>query len=374
MASEPSPSGTGAQQPAGAGPRRRRRSFLRSRTTWLVAGAVVLALVAGLVGGIVGRHTGRGKVTASCNTVQVADTVLPALVTLAAQGSGAAAAGTGSGQIIRADGYILTNEHVLTPALSGGGSIQVLLSDGEQLPATVVGHAALVDLAVVKVQRQSLSVISYGSSAGLRVGQPVVALGAPLGLSGTVTAGIVSALGRDVSLPPSGGQQPLLVEAVQTDAAINPGNSGGPLVDCRGRLVGVNTAGAAPPGGTGSVGLGFAIPGDFARRVADEIIATGSFTPGYLGISAIPIPEALAHHFGGHAGLAVRAVVPDSPAQRAGLAVGDIITTVDNTPATSADDLLKITLTRHSGDQVTIGYVRDGQAHTTTLTVGVPPR
>ncbi|HWB37852.1 MAG TPA: trypsin-like peptidase domain-containing protein, partial [Rugosimonospora sp.] len=323
---------TAAVTGATAGPARAGRGrlgrFLRSRTTALLAGALAIALVAGVVGGIVGHRIGQRSGTASASSCgTVAQHVLPSVVTLTAQAAGGGGAGTGSGEIIRDGGYVLTNEHVISPAL-GGGRVDVLTSDGSQYPATLVGQAALVDLAVLRVAGGDLPTIGFGHSADLRVGQPVVALGAPLGLSGTVTAGIVSALGRDVPLPESGGQNPVLVEAIQTDAAINPGNSGGPLVDCSGRLVGVNTAGASPPGTTGNVGLGFAIPVDFARQVADEIIRTGTFTPGFLGLSAVPLPAT--SPTGG--GLFVQSVATGGPASGAGLEPGDVVTHLDGTP------------------------------------------
>jgi putative serine protease PepD len=337
------------------------------RWVWLVAAGVVLALVGGLVGWAIGR--GRSRDTAGgCDAVAVARTVLPSVVTVAV--TGATAAGTGSGAIIRGDGYVLTNAHVIAAAL-GGGSVTVVLSDGEQLPATIVGSAELVDLAVLRVSAgRALPTIGAGSSAALRVGEPVVALGSPLGLTGTVTAGIVSALGRDVTLPSTNGTAAVLAEAVQTDAAINPGNSGGPLVDCAGRLVGVNTAGAVPPGGAGSAGLGFAIPADFARRVADQIIATGRFTPAVLGLSAVPVPAALAQQLGGQAGLVVRSVQAQGPAAQAGLAVGDVIVEIDGAAVSTGDDLLKVIVTHHPGDRLTVGYLRAGQHHTTTLVLG----
>ncbi|GIF25862.1 hypothetical protein Ate02nite_85920 [Paractinoplanes tereljensis] len=226
-----------------------------------------------------GRATGGGERqrsvgAATCSAASIAERVLPTVVTLSVGG------GNGSGEIIRDGGYILTNDHVISPA-GARGAITVLFSDGRTAPATIVGRAPLVDLAVVRVQTtEKLPLIEVGRSSALRVGQPVVALGAPLGLSGTVTAGIVSALGRDIPVPADGGQTAVLPGAVQTDAAINPGNSGGPLVDCDGRLIGVNTAIATVPNadgqaGGGSVGIGFAIPVDAATVVADQLISQG---------------------------------------------------------------------------------------------------
>jgi len=361
---------------AGPAPQRATSS---ARTLGLVAAGVVIALLAGVVGGLVGGRIGRRTpapvATASgCAAASVAEDVLPAVVTLQVSG---AASGTGSGEILRADGYVLTNDHVISPA-GPTGSIDVLLSGGQREPGVLVGRAPLLDLAVVKLTGAGqLPTIRIGDSGGLRVGQPVVALGAPLGLSGTVTTGIVSALGRDVTLPISAGQTAFLVEAIQTDAAINPGNSGGPLVDCAGRLVGINTAGAVVPGAAGqsvgNVGIGFAIPVELAGRVADQIIATGAFTPAYLGLSAAPVPAAMAERFGAPAGLYVQSVEVQSPAQRAGLAAGDVITTIDGQPADSVDALFKVVLTRNPGDQVQLGYQRDGAERSVTVTLATPP-
>jgi putative serine protease PepD len=184
----------------------------------------------------------------------------------------------------------------------------------------------------------------------------LVALGAPLGLSSTVTSGIVSALGRTVHVPGEADQTALLIDAVQTDAAINPGNSGGALVDCSGDLIGVPTAGATIPspsgeGGGGSIGLGFAIPVNLATKVADEIISTGTVTHAFLGIQAEPLP-ASATGQSGTQGLRVAVVVAGGPAATGGLQVGDVITSIDGQPATSADQLMALTLTKRAGDRV----------------------
>jgi putative serine protease PepD len=176
--------------------------------------------------------------------------------------------GSGSGVVIRSGGYILTNDHVISVA-AGGGTVSILRSDGESADATIVGRDTLTDLAVIKVEDASnLPAISLGDSSSLHVGEPVVALGSPLGLTSTVTAGIVSALNRYVRVPSDSGRAAHLVGAIQTDASINPGNSGGALVDCDARLVGINTAGATlGHTGGGSIGLGFAIPVDLAKTL-----------------------------------------------------------------------------------------------------------
>ena len=294
------------------------------------------------------------------------------MVTIAATGSGGS--GTGSGEVIRSDGYILTNNHVISIA-ANGGSVEVLFSDGQSVAATITGRDPQTDLAVLKIQTSAkLKVIALGSSETVQVGQPVVAIGAPLGLSGTVTSGIVSALDRTVEVPGENDRSALLVSAMQTDAAINPGNSGGALVNCAGQLVGVPTAGATVPGsGGGSVGLGFAIPVDLATSVADEIIATGRVTHAFFGLQTVPVPPSAAAQAGLPEGLFVQVVTPGGPAAQAGLRPNDVITSIDGKPATSNIELQELTLTKKPGDTVSIGYSRAGQSATTTVTLGAQP-
>jgi len=202
----------------------------------------------------------------------------------------------------------------------------------------------------------------------------VVAIGAPLGLSGTVTSGIVSALDRTVEVPADNDKTALLVSALQTDAAINPGNSGGALVNCAGQLVGVPTAGAAVPNsGGGSIGLGFAIPVDLAKSIAEEIIATGRVTHAFFGLQTVPIPPAAAAQAGLPEGLYVQAVTPGAPAATAGLRPGDVITKINGEPATSNIQLQELTLTKKPGDTVPIDYTRAGQPATATVTLGAQP-
>ena len=307
---------------------------------------------------------------------RVADQVLPSVVTISAQGP--SGAGTGSGEVIRTDGYILTNNHVINVAASGG-KVEVHFTDGTTAEATITGRDPLTDLAVLKVTGQSkLKAIALGSSSSVRLGQPVVALGAPLGLSGTVTAGIVSALDRTIEVPGENNQSALLVGAVQTDAAINPGNSGGALVNCDGQLIGVPTAGASVPSSSGetsggNIGLGFAIPVDLAKTVSDELISTGRVTHAYFGLQATPIPAESATQAGLPQGLYVAAVAPSGPAAAAGLRTGDIITSIDGTPATSTIQLQELTLTKKAGDRVSVDYQRDGHKATATITLATQP-
>jgi putative serine protease PepD len=298
------------------------------------------------------------------------------VVTIAVQGS--SGAGTGSGEVIKSDGYILTNNHVIAAAASGG-KVEVKFSDGTTAPATITGRDPLTDLAVIKVNGQHrLKPIRFGSSASVHVGEPVVAIGAPLGLSGTVTAGIVSALDRTVEVPGENDTSALLLAAVQTDAAINPGNSGGALVNCAGELVGVPSAGASVPSSSGeasggNIGLGFAIPVALARSVSDELIATGRVSHAYFGVQTTPIAPESAAQAGVSEGLFVSSVVPGGPAAKAGLREGDVITSIEGTPATSNVQLQELTLTKKPGDQVKIVYKRAGTQSTATVTLEAQP-
>ena len=355
----------------------------------LIIGFIVVGVGGGLIGAAIaspnssssasstGNTAASGASSAAvCNATSVADKVLPSVVTISARGTGGG--GTGSGEVIKSDGYILTNNHVIAIA-ANGGSVEVLFSDGTSQPATIVGRDVQTDLAVLKVQdTQGLKPIALGSSSSVQVGQPVVALGAPLGLSGTVTSGIVSALDRTVEVPAEDNKNALLVSAVQTDAAINPGNSGGALVNCADQLIGVPSAGATVPtenGGSsaGNIGIGFAIPVDIAKTISDEIIATGTVTHAFFGLQTVPIPEAAAAEAGVSGGLYVAGVVPGGPAASAGLREGDVITEIDGAPATSNVQLQELTLTKKPGETVTLTYVRDGKTNKATVTLGSTP-
>ena len=357
----------------------------RGRPRWRFWGLLAGALAAtGVAGGLIGAaiaspaspgHAGTGT-AAACPVTPVASQVLPSVVTISA--AGPSGDGLGSGEIIRPGGYILTNNHVIAEA-AHGGMVEILFSDGTTVPATIVGRDALTDLAVLKVQAgQHLKAIAMGSSESVRVGEPVVAMGAPLGLPGTVTSGIVSALDRTVQVPAENDSSALLVSAVQTDAAINPGNSGGALVNCAGELIGIPTAGAKVPGpsggsSAGNVGVGFAIPVDVARTISDQIIAHGRAVHAFFGLQTTPIPEAAAAQAGVPGGLYVAGVVAGGPAERAGLRQGDVLTSVEGKPSVSNVRLQELTLTRKPGDRIPVDYLRDGRPSSTTITLSAQP-
>ena len=371
--------------PPHAGGRRRRSG---SWSTGILAGACAVAAVAGgVIGGVIvdafsspspsgtASSTAAGTSAHTCLVTPVAQETLPSVVTISVQGP--SASGTGSGEVIRSGGYILTNNHVIAAA-ANGGSISVTFSDGKTADAQLTGRDPLTDIAVIKVSDDSgLRVIPVGESGKLVIGQPIVVLGAPLGLSSTVTSGIVSALDRTIQVPGEDNQSALLVDAVQTDAAINPGNSGGAMVNCAGQFVGMPTAGASVPSSSGeasggSIGLGFAIPSYLALRVADEIIATGHASHAYLGLQVSSL-SAASGESGAAEGLLITGIDPSGPAQEAGLRPGDVITTIDGEQAVRTDQLVSVTLTKKPGDKVGIGYKRDGQTATTSVTLGEQP-
>jgi putative serine protease PepD len=364
-----------------------RRAHDNHSRRWLPWAAVGASLVfLGIVGGVIAAVNNPSPSSAStvagsaspstCDVTSVAAEILPSVVTISARGSGGA--GTGSGEVINSSGYIMTNNHVIASA-AAGGSVEVQFSDGATAPATITGRDPQTDLAVLKISTsQSLTPIDFGSSSSVEVGQGVVVLGAPLGLSNTVTSGIVSALDRTIQVPAESDKSALLVSAVQTDAAINPGNSGGAMVNCAGQLIGVPSAGATvptesgEPSGGGSIGLGFAIPADLAKTITDEIISTGSVTHAFFGVATLPTPST-ADEGQTPQGLFVREVVPGGPSAQAGLRPGDVITTLNGQPATSNVQLQEITLTSKPGEKVDVGYSRNGRSATTTVTLGTQP-
>ncbi len=355
---------------------------------WRLWVALVAALVVGgIAGGLISAATASSSASTvgasadssgSCSVTSVADKVIPSVVTIAVKGPNGSESGVGSGEVIKSDGYILTNNHVIAAAASGG-AVEVLFSDGATAAATITGRDPLTDLAVLKVSPpRELKPIALGSSQSVQVGEPVIAVGAPLGLSGTVTSGIVSALDRTVEVPGENDRSALLVSALQTDAAINPGNSGGALVNCDGQLVGVPTAGASVPSSSGeasggNIGLGFAVPVEIAETISSELIATGRATHSFFGLQTVPISAESAAQAGVPRGLFVGGVVAGGPAEVAGLRQGDVITKVNGQPATSNIQLQELTLTKKPGDTVPIDYTRAGKTSTATVTLGAQP-
>jgi putative serine protease PepD len=345
-----------------------------SRRTWatLIGVGVVIAVIAGALGAVSVREL--GDQPGRCDAERIATKVLPSMVTVTATGS--SGSGTGSGIIIRADGIILTNDHVIAPA--GKGSLQVVLDDGSQYPAELVGTDPLTDLAVLQIAANKLPALPISWNEPLSVGQAVVALGSPLGLSGTVTSGIISALNRNVPAPIAGGGTTVLLDSIQTDAAINPGNSGGALVTCEGRLIGVNTAISTVPNadgvaGGGSVGIGFAVPATIAERVTADILSHGRVGHPWLGLSVAEISPNTADKLSATPGLYVQAVADTSPAAEADIHVGDVITGLNGQQASSRA-LSHLLLTAEVGETVPATVIRDGKQSDVTMTLIEQPR
>jgi putative serine protease PepD len=398
----------------------------RSRGGALAVGALAIAVVSAGIGGAAAsviEHNGQLPIAsdgtslggaapslparnAPVGTVeQVAAKVVPSVVML--ETDLGRQSEEGSGIILSSDGLILTNNHVVATAANPGHAAPphapppegidprdpagppeppgprepdsgrangkpkttVTFSDGRTAEFTVVGADPTTDIAVVRVQGVSgLTPISLGSSANLRVGQPVMAVGSPLGLEGTVTTGIVSALNRPVSTTGETGNQNTVLDAIQTDAAINPGNSGGALVNMSGQLVGVNSAiatlgGDSPDAQSGSIGLGFAVPVDQAKRIADELIKTGTASHASLGVQVT--------NDKGTPGAKVVEVVPNGAAAAAGLPGGVVVTKVDDRTVNSADALVAAVRSKAPGDKIRLTYKDpSGDSKTVQVTLG----
>lgn len=268
---------------------------------------------------------------------------------------------TGSGLVLRQDGYLLTNNHVVAAGAESGATIVVLFADGSEETATIVGRTGDYDLAVIKVERTGLVPLALGDSDEVAVGDPVVAVGAPLGLGGTVTTGIISALNRPVSAGDA--TDVAFINALQTDAAINPGNSGGPLVNGAGEVVGINSAIAQPPGGggvvAGNIGLGFAIPSNQARRTAEQLIETGTATYPVVGVLLDQSYSGEGVQVATDAQQGQEAVSAGGPADNAGIRSGDIILSIDGRPVTEADELIVAIRAKAPGETVSL-RVRTG--------------
>lgn len=355
-----------------------------------LAVALVAALVGGLSGALIASR-GTGSDTPRSVTIgapassvdlarpagsvaAIARKVLPSVVSINVRAGNQS--DTGSGVIISAAGYVLTNNHVVAPA-TGGGAIQVqFYGSTRSAPARIVGTDPQSDLAVVKVSGvQGLRVAALGSSSNLQVGDQVVAIGSPLGLTGTVTAGIVSAKDRPVRTGDTASQR-AVIDAIQTDAAINPGNSGGALVDATGAVVGINSAiatlgGAGPFGGqSGNIGVGFAIPIDQASSIAKELIQTGRATHPVIGVQAETVGPDAGGAPGSPAGARLRSIIAGGGAAKAGLRAGDLIVAVDGAPVGSVDQLVVEIRKRRVGEAVTVTFVRGGATRTVSVTLG----
>ncbi|OZF49584.1 serine protease [Rhodococcus sp. 14-2470-1b] len=329
----------------------------------------VVALAIGLVGGLIGRETAEvtgaltsqkvnltqssGEDLPQGQVARVADAVLPSVVSI--QVTLGDNAGTGSGVVIAGEGYIVTNNHVISMAATNPdrATLQVTFSDGTKVPADIVGRDIKTDLAVLKADVGNLTVAELGNSADVQVGEDVVAVGSPLGLNKTVTRGIVSALDRPVRLSGEGTDTDAVIDAVQTDAAINPGNSGGPLIDAEGRVIGINSAIRSESGG--SVGLGFAIPIDDVTEVAQSLIRTGEMKHPDIGINARSVINDAT------SGAEVANVRAGGPAQEAGIVEGDVITRVGDRAVTSADELVVAVQSSEIGQSTPVQLVRSGR-------------
>ncbi|QKV93874.1 trypsin-like peptidase domain-containing protein [Streptomyces sp. NA02950] len=380
------PWGTAPVPPSGA-PGRKPRG--------LIAAALAAVLVAGGIGGGIGYlaadHDDSDTSTVSAfgnpksesrapgSVSNIAGKTLPSVVTIEAQGSDGEG-GTGTGFVYDKQGHILTNNHVVASAAERG-KLTATFSNGKRYAAQVVGRAEGYDVAVLKLKNApgaKLNPLPLGNSDKVAVGDATVAIGAPFGLSGTVTTGIVSAKNRPVASSDGGGGNASYMSALQTDASINPGNSGGPLLNADGGVIGINSAIQSAGSGnglgesqqSGSIGLGFAIPINQAKNVAQQLIKTGQ--PVY------PVIEATVNMKDTGAGATIAsngaggspAVVPGGPADKAGLKSGDVITKLDDTVIDSGPTLISEIWTHKPGDKVTLTYKRDGKQSTVDVTLG----
>ncbi|MCX5312049.1 S1C family serine protease [Streptomyces sp. NBC_00154] len=378
--------GTAGQLPPEA-PRKRRGSGL-------VAAVAVAALVAGGVGGALGywaadrndsgNSSGSTTVTASTNpqalkrdpgtVAGVAAKALPSVVTIDAQ-NGDGEGGTGTGFVYDKEGHILTNNHVVASA-ANSGQLTATFSNGKKYDAEVVGRAEGYDVAVLKLKNapSGLSPLALGNSDQVAVGDSTIAIGAPFGLSNTVTTGIISAKNRPVASGDGSGGSNSYMSALQTDASINPGNSGGPLLDARGAVIGINSAiqstGSSGQAQAGSIGLGFAIPINQAENVAQQLIKTGQPVYPVIGATVTMDEKTGGAVISDQGSGGTPPVSPDGPAAKAGLKAGDVITKFNETVIDSGPTLIGEIWTHKPGDKVTLTYKRDGKVSTAEVTLG----
>jgi putative serine protease PepD len=338
--------------------------------------AISMALIAGVIGSVVGRTSAsldtKTNLVSTKSTIErkpdsvagIAARVSPSVVSI--EVSKGNSGGSGSGFFLDSNGYILTNNHVISLAATAGASIQVKLANGKNYDAELVGRDVSYDLAVIKIAVTDAPALQLGDSEAVQVGDGVIAIGSPLGLTGTVTSGIISAKNRPVTSG-SGTRESSFINALQTDAAINPGNSGGPLVDLSGAVVGINSAiattGSGFGGQSGSIGLGFAIPINQARKTADQLIKNGSSTYPIMGVSLDT------RYTGGGAKIPdeVGSVSPGGPADRAGLKPGDIIIEIDGKAVDTADEAIITVRSRNVGDKIKVKFKRLGAAKEVSL-------
>ncbi|MFD4158687.1 trypsin-like peptidase domain-containing protein [Streptomyces hydrogenans] len=367
----------------------------KSRRGLALVGALAFALLTGVIGGGVGayveRNGGIGTVElpqaeagsadrAPDSVAGIAAGALPGVVTLHVSGGGSA--GTGTGFVLDNRGHILTNNHVVDAAATSG-DITVTFSSGETASAKLIGKDTGYDLAVVQVTGvRGLKPLPLGNSDDVRVGDPVVAIGAPFDLSNTVTSGIISAKERPITAggEKGDGSDISYVDALQTDAPINPGNSGGPLLDGKGRVIGINSAiraaggsgeGDGGSGGqAGSIGLGFAIPVNQGKRVAEELINTGKATHPVIGVSLDMQFNGDGARVGDKGKDGTPSVTPDGPAAKAGLRPGDVITKVDGQRVHNGEELIVKIRAHRPGDALALTLTRDGRELTRTVTLG----
>lgn len=359
----------------------------------LVAAVAVAALVAGGIGGALGfwaadtndsGSSGSTTVAAS-GTPQdlkrdpgtvagVAAKALPSVVTIDAQG-GDGEGGTGTGFVYDKEGHILTNNHVVASA-ADSGQLTATFSNGKKYDAEVVGRAQGYDVAVLKLKNppQGLTPLPLGNSDQVAVGDSTIAIGAPFGLSNTVTTGIISAKNRPVASGDGSGGSNSYMSALQTDASINPGNSGGPLLSANGAVIGINSAiqstGSSGQSQAGSIGLGFAIPINQAKNVAQQLIKTGQPVYPVIGATVSMDEKAGGAAISGQGTGGTEAVTKDGPAARAGLKAGDVITKFNDTVVDSGPTLIGEIWTHKPGDKVTLTYKRDGKTSTVEVTLG----
>ncbi|GGL08498.1 hypothetical protein Sme01_12920 [Sphaerisporangium melleum] len=362
------------------------------RTGMLAVLAVVIAVVASTLGSVgtylltrggsgvdpsytLGTPAGAVVNRPPDSVAGVAGKVLPSVVSLDVRGN--SEAGTGSGFLIKG-GYILTNNHVVAAAAQTG-NIKVIFNSKKSTTATIVGRDPSSDIAVVKpVDTFGAPEVTLGNSDRVVVGDPVIAIGSPLGLTGTVTTGIVSSLNRPVTAGGESGSESSYINAIQTDAAINPGNSGGPLVNGAGEVIGVNSAiatlGASSLGGqSGSIGLGFSIPVNHVRRIAEELITTGTAKKSRIGVSIDESYQGDGVRIATDSTGGLQPIVAGGPADKAGLKPGDIILEIDGNPVTQPSELIVTVRSKAPGDKVTVKYRRDGGERSTTVTIDAVP-